>query len=326
METVYREPPSVRAAVTAAAKRGNVVCFLDVTVGGHPVGRLRIELFVSVAPRTCENFRQFCTGEHRIGGRAVGYKSSVFHRVIPEFMVQGGDFTRGDGTGRQSIYGETFADENFTLKHDGPGLLAMANSGPNTNGSQFFICTAKTPHLNGKHVVFGRLVRGEDVLRVISNVATKAGDVPRMPVTISHCGQLGIATEAAVDDGAEAAAVAASSSAGSSSSSSKSASTGVPKVNPYLRQSTTTEASAAPADDDGGAAAIAEAATAQAAAAEEAERVPEHLTGRARKLFELRLKMNKSRKANKRAVVDEFRRDAKAKGLKRSFSYFIVLI
>ena len=128
METVYREPPSVRAAVTAAAKRGNVVCFLDVTVGGHPVGRLRIELFVSVAPRTCENFRQFCTGEHRIGGRAVGYKSSVFHRVIPEFMVQGGDFTRGDGTGRQSIYGETFADENFTLKHDGPGLLAMAGA------------------------------------------------------------------------------------------------------------------------------------------------------------------------------------------------------
>jgi hypothetical protein len=242
-------------------------------------------------------------------------------------MAQGGDFTRGDGTGGESIYGATFEDEDFTRKHDEPGLLSMANAGAGTNGSQFFITFDKTPHLNGKHVVFGRLVRGEDVLRVISNVATKAGDVPRMPVTISHCGQLGIATEAAVDDGAEAAAVAASSSAGSSSSSSsKSASTGVPKVNPYLRQSTTTEASAAPADDDGGAAAIAEAATAQAAAAEEAERVPEHLTGRARKLFELRLKMNKSRKANKRAVVDEFRRDAKAKGLKRSFSYFIVLI
>jgi peptidyl-prolyl isomerase H (cyclophilin H) len=166
METVYREPPSVRAAVTAAAKRGNVVCFLDVTVGGHPVGRLRIELFVSVAPRTCENFRQFCTGEHRIGGRAVGYKSSVFHRVIPEFMVQGGDFTRGDGTGRQSIYGETFADENFTLKHDGPGLLAMANSGPNTNGSQFYFTLAPCDWLDAKHCVFGKLLDADSLLTV----------------------------------------------------------------------------------------------------------------------------------------------------------------
>ena len=309
-----------------------VVVFLDVAIGTRAIGRLVFELFYDVTPRTAENFRCLCTGERGRSARSnerLHYEGSQFHRVISGFMAQGGDFTRGDGTGGESIYGATFEDEDFTRKHDEPGLLSMANAGAGTNGSQFFITFDKTPHLNGKHVVFGRLVRGEDVLRVISNVATKAGDVPRMPVTISHCGQLGIATEAAVDDGAEAAAVAASSSAGSSSSSSsssKSASTGVPKVNPYLRQSTTTEASAAPADDDGGAAAIAEAATAQAAAAEEAERVPEHLTGRARKLFELRLKMNKSRKANKRAVVDEFRRDAKAKGLKRSFSYFIVLI
>lgn len=142
--------------------------------------------------QTAENFRQLCTGEHRPSGLPIGYKGCKFHRVIKEFMLQGGDFVKGDGTGKMCIYGSQFADENFDLKHTGPGLLSMANSGPDTNGCQFFITCAKTEWLDGKHVVFGRLLDADSLLTVrkLENVATGPGDKPRFDLAISECGEL----------------------------------------------------------------------------------------------------------------------------------------
>ncbi|KAJ1650689.1 Peptidyl-prolyl cis-trans isomerase-like 1 [Dispira parvispora] len=168
----------------------NPVVFFDISIGGQPVGRMTMELFADVVPKTAENFRQLCTGEFKVNGVPQGFKNCIFHRVIKDFMVQGGDFLNKDGTGRMSIYGETFPDENFTLKHTGPGLLSMANSGPNSNGCQFFITCAKCDFLDGKHVVFGKLVDGLLTLRKIENVPTRAGNLPRLPVVITECGEM----------------------------------------------------------------------------------------------------------------------------------------
>ena len=165
--------------------------FFDVEADGVLLGRITFGLYGKVVPKTVENFRALCTGENGQSseGKALHYKGSVFHRVIPEFMIQGGDFTRGDGTGGESIYGKKFPDENFQLKHKGPGLLSMANSGPNTNGSQFFITTVVTSWLDGKHVVFGEVLEGFDVAKKIEALGTQSGR-PSKRIVVVDSGEL----------------------------------------------------------------------------------------------------------------------------------------
>ena len=159
-------------------------CFFDITIGGAPSGRITFELFDDVVPKTAENFKQLCTGQN-----GYGYKGSGFHRVIPQFMLQGGDFTNHNGTGGKSIYGNKFADENFKLKHTEPGLLSMANAGPNTNGSQFFITTVVTSWLDGKHVVFGKVIDGMPLVKKIEGLGSQSGK-PSTKVEISNAGVL----------------------------------------------------------------------------------------------------------------------------------------
>jgi len=168
-----------------AVPPGKKGCWFDITANGEPLGRINMILDADVVPKTCENFRALCTGE-----KGYGYKGSPFHRVIPQFMCQGGDFTRQNGTGGKSIYGEKFADENFTLKHTGPGILSMANCGPNTNGSQFFLCTAKTQWLDGKHVVFGRLADQDSmaVVKKIESYGSQNGKTSKK-IIVESCGE-----------------------------------------------------------------------------------------------------------------------------------------
>merc|ERR1712172_356207 len=160
-------------------------CFFDITADNKPLGRIVMELESTTVPKTAENFRALCTGE-----KGFGYSGSKFHRIIPGFMCQGGDFTRGDGTGGKSIYGNKFPDENFKIKHTKKGLLSMANAGPNTNGSQFFITTEKTTWLDGKHVVFGEVTSGyEDVIEKMEKLGNQNGKTSKV-VTIAKSGEL----------------------------------------------------------------------------------------------------------------------------------------
>eukprot|EP00537_Pseudo-nitzschia_pungens_P007450 CAMPEP_0172377894 /NCGR_PEP_ID=MMETSP1060-20121228/69146_1 /TAXON_ID=37318 /ORGANISM="Pseudo-nitzschia pungens, Strain cf. cingulata" /LENGTH=503 /DNA_ID=CAMNT_0013105605 /DNA_START=492 /DNA_END=2003 /DNA_ORIENTATION=- len=174
------------------AKGDNPHVYFDVRHGDQNLGRVIMQLYADITPKTAENFRSLCTGEKGKGtlGKSLHYKGCGFHRVIKDFMIQGGDFTSGDGTGGESIYGEKFADENFVIKHTKGGQLSMANAGPGTNGSQFFITSRDTPHLDGKHVVFGHVVEGMQIVRQIEDVTVGASDRPEVEVVIEDCGQM----------------------------------------------------------------------------------------------------------------------------------------
>ncbi|KAJ7326853.1 hypothetical protein JRQ81_016612 [Phrynocephalus forsythii] len=180
------------APLSKPSNPSNPRVFLEVDIGGERAGRIVLELFADVVPKTAENFRALCTGEKGIGpttGKPLHFKGCPFHRIIKKFMIQGGDFSHQNGTGGESIYGEKFEDENFHYKHDQPGLLSMANAGRNTNGSQFFITTVPTPHLDGKHVVFGQVVKGMGVVKLLENVEVN-GEEPSKPCVIAECGEL----------------------------------------------------------------------------------------------------------------------------------------
>ena len=191
---------SAQAATTEDAEVTHKV-FFDITIDGEPAGKIVFGLFGNVAPKTVENFRALNTGEKGQGmsGKPLHYKGSKFHRVIPKFMLQGGDFTEGNGRGGESIYGAKFNDENFELKHTVPGLLSMANAGPNTNGSQFFITTVATPWLNGKHVVFGKVLEGMDLVKKIEGLGSRSGALSAS-IAIADCGEL---TETEEDESPE---------------------------------------------------------------------------------------------------------------------------
>lgn len=161
--------------------------FLTLSKVKKKLGRIVMQLYMDITPKTAGNFKAICTGDN---DEKLTYKNSIFHRVIKDFMIQGGDITNADGTGGKSIYGDKFADENFQIKHTRGGLLSMANSGSNTNGSQFFITSKETPHLDGKHVVFGEVVEGIDVVRLIENVEKDESDKPKEDIVIEACGEI----------------------------------------------------------------------------------------------------------------------------------------
>nr|BAN64306.1 cyclophilin, putative [Babesia bovis] len=177
---VYSEPMS---------KMSRSRVFFDIAIGGAPAGRIEFTLFDDITPKTAENFRSLCVGDKTVQGVKCHFKNSIFHRIIPQFMCQGGDITNHNGTGGMSIYGRRFNDEDFSVKHSVPGLLSMANSGPNTNGSQFFITTVPCPWLDGKHTVFGEVSEGMDVVKKMERYGSGSGATTK-EVKIVDCGQL----------------------------------------------------------------------------------------------------------------------------------------
>lgn len=275
--------------------------FFDVAIGRERVGRITIELRSDVVPKTCENFRQLCANER---GHRLSYADSTFHRVIPNFMIQGGDFTNHDGTGGESVYGPKFRDENFTLKHAGAGTLSMANAGPHTNGSQFFICTGDTPWLDGKHVVFGSVVDGMDVVRRVEACGSKSGKT-RETVKIVECGEIAaelIEEEELTEVGKEILAKAAAERRLADKEARM-----VGAENPDAASARRLKESAAEAE------ALAARAAATGGVVEEhlgADAVDPTagMSAKQRKLFELRLKLNEGRKKNQAAVVEEKKR------------------
>eukprot|EP00892_Ulva_mutabilis_P009142 jgi/Ulvmu1/65/UM001_0068.1 len=325
----------------------NPKVFLDIGIAGESAGRIVAELRSDVVPRTVENFRCLCTGEKGMGttGKQLHFKGSVFHRIIPKFMCQGGDFTAGNGTGGESIYGNTFDDENFKLKHDRAGVLSMANAGPDTNGSQFFLCTAAAPWLDGKHVVFGTVVEGMGVLKRMEAVGSKSGKTARR-VTIRDCGQvesrlqraLALAAEReelasfkrdpiAVDPDAEAAARlralrgepadAAEPVAADAGSSEDAGGVGEKRKREAAQQAQhAAEASraAGEASKDGDEAAPDGHAAAEGQPESARGQWEDELAGlppRQRRLMELKRKGQRARKANETAAVSEAKRDRK---------------
>jgi len=170
-----------------------VKCYFEITINKQPAGRIVFQLYNDICPKTCENFRALCTGEKGYSKSTetrLYYQGSTFHRVIKGFMIQGGDISKADGTGGESIYGGMFEDENFKISHTKPYLLSSANSGPNTNGSQFFIITNTAPQLDGKCVVFGEVIKGQEVIKKIEEQKVDKKDKPMVAVTIITCGEI----------------------------------------------------------------------------------------------------------------------------------------
>lgn len=275
-----------RLPKSAMVSTNNPKVFFDIKVGETKKGRMVFELFADTCPRTAENFRCLCTGEKGAGQktkRALTYKNTIFHRIIGGFMAQGGDFSNGDGTGGESIYGGEFKDENFIRKHIGPGMLSMANAGPNTNGSQFFITFRSTPHLNGKHVVFGRVIEGMPLLHDLEILRTGANNKPRDEVCIYNCGMHDSEPVATKKTETKTEVVAGG-------------------------NAEEIDLDAADSDsDEAEAPAAAPAAQEEAPEQDDAPAQP-FANERTKRLFELRLKLNKSRQANHRETVAERKR------------------
>lgn len=190
--SMYDEKKGPPKAIVPNSNGDNPHVFFEIKHGDEILGKVIMQLYTDITPKTAENFRSLCTGEKGEGemGKPLHYKGCGFHRVIKDFMIQGGDFTQGDGTGGESIYGEKFADENFIIKHTKAGQLSMANAGPGTNGSQFFITCKDTPHLDGKHVVFGHVVDGMDIIKQIENLPCGQNDKPEMDIIVEDCGEM----------------------------------------------------------------------------------------------------------------------------------------
>eukprot|EP00669_Euglena_mutabilis_P003275 TRINITY_DN14216_c0_g1_i1.p1 TRINITY_DN14216_c0_g1~~TRINITY_DN14216_c0_g1_i1.p1 ORF type:complete len:308 (-),score=148.91 TRINITY_DN14216_c0_g1_i1:104-1027(-) len=184
--------PARKVIETGQKRQENPIVFLEISIGGAAVGRITLELYADRCPRTAENFRRLCTGEARskATGARLCYVNCVFHRVIKDFIAQGGDITHFNGTGGESIFGPKFEDENFYYRHNEPGTLSMANAGPNTNNSQFFITLKTQPHLDRKHVAFGRVMQGMAVMREVEKVPCDREDYPMTPIVIAKCGQV----------------------------------------------------------------------------------------------------------------------------------------